>query len=88
MKSFVNIYFFRSKEMFEVYKNVYRLRQQLLALKEGFEIKKSTSMDMHCEGSSTEHSDFPPPEEDKSAHLQQQGSGIGKQMINQAKVAT
>lgn len=74
--------------MFEVYKNVYRLRQQLLALKEGFEIKKSTSMDMHCEGSSTEHSDFPPPEEDKSAHLQQQGSGTGKQMINQAKVAT
>lgn len=59
--------------MIEVYKNVYRLRQQLLSLKEGLEIKKSSSMDIHCERSSSEHS-----EEEETSPLQQQVSGTSK----------
>ena len=61
--------------MIEVYKSVYCLRQQLLFLKEGPEIKKSSGMDINGEQPSSEHS-----EEKESSLLQQEPSSSGKQV--------
>ena len=67
-------FLFRSKEIIEIYRNVYRVRQQLLSLKEGLEIKKSSGMDIHCEQSSGEHS-----EDEESAPFQQHVLGTNTQ---------
>lgn len=61
----------RSKEMIEVYRSVYHLRQQLLSLKEGLEIKKSTGMD-HSIREQSDSSDA----EEESTSLQTKASGI------------
>lgn len=68
-------YFFtcRSKEMIEIYKSVYCLRQRLLSLKDGTKIKKSSGMDISGEQSSSEHS-----EEEESSLLQQEASSNGE----------
>lgn len=68
-----NLFVFRSKEVIEIYKSVYHLRQQLFSLKEELEIKKSSSMDIHYEHSSSEHS-----EEEDISPLQQQVSGTSQ----------
>ena len=63
----------RSKEMVEVYRSVYHLRQQLLSLKEGLEIKKSTGVDQSV-GEQSDSSDA----EEESTSLQTKASGIRK----------
>ena len=61
--------------MIEIYKSVYCLRQQLLSLKEGTKIKKSSGMDIYGEQSSSEHS-----EEEESSLLQQEALSSGEQI--------
>ena len=61
----------RSKEIIEVYRSVYHLRQQLLSLKDGLEIKKSTGMD-HSLRERSDSSDA----EEESTSLQTKASGI------------
>lgn len=59
--------------MIDVYRSVYRLRQLLLSLKEGLEMKASARMDANCEQSLADHSNFSDTEEEA---LQTKVSGI------------
>ena len=64
--------------MIEVYRSVYRVRQELLSLKEGLEVKKSSGVGADSHRSCGEQSDSSDAEEE-SASLQAKPSGILKQ---------
>lgn len=67
---------FRSKEMTEAYRSVYCLRQQLLSLKEGLEIKKSTGHQSLAEQSDSSDA------EEESGSLQTKASGTNASTQN------
>lgn len=69
-KDFHKLFRYRSKEMIEVYRSVYRVRQQLLSIKVGLEVKVSTGTD-----ADHQQSDSSDGEED-SASSQNDALGI------------
>ena len=69
-KDFHKHFLYRSKEMIEVYRSVYRVRQQLLSIKVGLEVKVSAGTD-----ADHQQSDSSDGEED-SASSQNDALGI------------